>query len=194
MDSDTAASPLTDEQLAERVQKGDADSFGQLMERYEPKLMRYGRKFLSEHEDITDIVQEVFINTYRNIQSFDVGQRFSPWIYRIAHNGFVNAIRKKSRTPFFAVDFDSFVSHPIAPEESHSEAETNEMKQMVEKGLEGIASKYREIVILYYLEELSYKEIADVLQVPTGTVGIRLRRAKEALKKVYKEMNITYEF
>jgi RNA polymerase sigma-70 factor (ECF subfamily) len=184
----------TDEQLAIQVQNGNAESFGVLMERYEPKLMRYGHKFLSENEDITDIVQEVFINTYRNIRSFDAAQRFSPWIYRIAHNGFVNAIRKKSRNPFFTVDFDSFVSHPVAPEQSHTQAETNEMKEMVEKGLEKLASKYREILVLYYLEELSYKEIADVLQVPTGTVGIRLKRAKDALQKVYKSMNITYEF
>jgi RNA polymerase sigma-70 factor (ECF subfamily) len=57
------------------------------------------------------------------------------------------------------------------------------MKKMVEKGLDTLSSNYREIVILYYTEELSYKEIADILRIPIGTVGIRLKRAKEALKK-----------
>jgi RNA polymerase sigma-70 factor (ECF subfamily) len=184
----------TDEQLARKVQAGDAASFGILMERYEVKLLRYGRKFISEQEDITDIVQEVFISAYRNMQSFDASQKFSPWIYRIAHNRFVNALRKTSRAPFFSIDFDSLISHPAAPEDTKSHAEEKEMKALVEKGLEKLPQKYREILILYYLEELSYKEIADVLQVPTGTVGIRLLRAKEALSKVYEKMNLSYEF
>jgi RNA polymerase sigma-70 factor (ECF subfamily) len=68
-----------------------------------------------------------------------------------------------------------------------------EMKQMVEKGLEKLEPKYREVILLYYGEEMSYQEIADILQVPTGTVGVRIKRAKDALKKAYQAMNLTYE-
>ena len=85
----------TDEEIAKRVQGGDVDSFGVLIERYEEKIARYARKFLMRGEDVKDIVQEVFIKAYVNIQSFDTRQRFSPWIYRIAHNEFINAIKKK---------------------------------------------------------------------------------------------------
>ena len=91
----------TDEAIATRVQKGDSEAFGQLVERYEEKLMRYARKFLRDPDDAKDIVQEVFIKSYQNIQSFDATRRFSPWIYRIAHNEFVNAIKKRSRGPVF---------------------------------------------------------------------------------------------
>jgi RNA polymerase sigma-70 factor (ECF subfamily) len=83
---------LTDEQIAVRVQSGEQELFGALMERYEPKLSRYGRKFLASPDNIDDIVQDVFISAYQNIQSFDLTRRFSPWIYRIAHNAYVNAL------------------------------------------------------------------------------------------------------
>ena len=67
------------------------------------------------------------------------------------------------------------------------------MKVMLDKGLDELSDNYKEILILFYLEELSYKEIADILRIPTGTVGIRLKRAKEALKKAYKKLGLTYE-
>ncbi len=86
---------ISDEELARAVQKGDKERFGVLMERYEKKLFRYGRRFLSQKENVEDAVQEVFIKTYQAIQSFDPEQRFSPWIYRIAHNMFVNALKNR---------------------------------------------------------------------------------------------------
>src|SRR6185369_16155577 len=80
----------SDEQIVEEVQKGDTDAFGVLVERFEPKLLRYGRKFLATEEDIEDIAQDVFLSAYKNIQSVDTSLKFSPWIYRIAHNAFAN--------------------------------------------------------------------------------------------------------
>jgi RNA polymerase sigma factor (sigma-70 family) len=185
---------LTDEHFAARTQAGDSDAFGTLVERYEPKLLRYGKKFLRAEEDIQDIVQDIFISAYRNIQSFDTKQRFSPWIYRIAHNAFANALRKKSRLPFFTIDFDTLLAHPHSTDMPERDSHEREMRELVEKGMETLAPKYREILILFYEEELSYKEIADVLQLPLGTVGVRVRRAKEALAKAYAALNITYEF
>jgi RNA polymerase sigma-70 factor (ECF subfamily) len=183
---------LSDEEIALRVQRGDTNAFGALVERYEKKLLRYGTKFLPRHEDIEDIVQDVFMSCYQNIQSFDSSQRFSPWIYRIAHNAFVNGLRKNSRNPLQFIDFDTLVSHPVYEDPALREREEEEMKKMIENGLERISPKYREVLILYYLEDISYKEIADILEVPTGTVGIRIRRGKEALKAAYKDMDISY--
>jgi RNA polymerase sigma-70 factor, ECF subfamily len=183
----------TDEHLAMLVQKGDKEKFGVLMERYEAKLFRYARKFLSGHANIEDVVQDVFIKTYQSIQSFDTSQKFSPWIYRIAHNTFVNQLKRfsKSRLSFF--DFDTFIPHAVYEDTAMTEQEQAEMKKMVDKGLEMLSPDYKEIVILYYLEELSYKEIADVLRIPVGTVGVRIRRAKESLRKAYQKLNIQFE-
>jgi RNA polymerase sigma-70 factor (ECF subfamily) len=182
---DTSA---TDEHLAQAVQEGDKDSFGVLVERYETKLLRYGRKFLSNQQDIEDIVQDVFMSAYQNIKSFDTSQRFSPWVYRIAHNAYVNGLKKHSRNPFVLVDFDTFISHPVYEDPAPREREEREIKVMIEKALDKLSANYREVLILYYLEEMPYKEIAEVLGVPTGTVGIRIKRGKEMLKKIYEDL------
>lgn len=173
-----------DEQLALRAQHGDTEAFGELVERFEPKLLRYGRKFLSGREDIEDITQEVFIKAYQNIQEFDVTRRFSPWIYRIAHNAFTNALRARSRNPvrFFGFEFDTFVPHASEAVTQETEYEQHEIRALIERGLSQISPAYAEVLILYYLEELRYEQIAEVLRVPVGTVGVRLQRARIALK------------
>lgn len=184
---------LSDEELAALVQRGDAEQFGMLMVRYESKLTRYGSRFLVQGDDIREIVQDIFIKTYQDIQSFDTTQRFSPWIYRIAHNAFANELRRKSRSPIRLPDFDALLSHSPAAESTDSESEHDLLVRMVETGLGSIPAKYREVLVLYFMEGLSYKEIADVLRVPVNTVGVRLTRAKMALRASYKERNISYE-
>lgn len=184
---------VTDEAIVARIQSGDTEQLRTIMERYEPKLRRYGTRFLSNREDVTDIVQNVFIKAYQNIQSFDTAQRFSPWIYRIAHNAFVNELRDKKHRPFALPDFDEMVGHYATAEHADDEAKRGELTQMVEKGLAGLDDKHREILLLYFMEELSYKEIAEILRVPVGTVGVRLSRAKRALRKLYDTTHLTYE-
>lgn len=175
---------LSDEMLAQRVQEGHKEDFGILMERYQAKLFRYGKKFITGHDNIEDVVQDVFIKTYQHIKSFDTSQKFSSWIYRIAHNTYVNAVKKQSREPLYLFDFDLILGHTIVENPAEKEQEQEEIRLLVEKGLDMLPSRYREIIVLYYMEELSYKEIADILQVPVGTVGIRLKRAKDKLKNI----------
>ncbi len=182
---------LSDEDLAKLVQGGDVEKFGLLMKRYSDKLFRYGKKFLTNEDNIEDVVQDVFIKTYQNIKSFNTSQRFSPWIYRIAHNTYINAIKKQNRGPLYLFDFDTLISHTVVEEDPViKEREQVEFKQIVEKGLSKIDLKYREILILYYIEDLSYKEISDILEVPVGTVGVRIMRAKQILKNKYDELGI----
>ncbi len=180
---------LSDERLAELVQNGDSEQFGFLMERYQAKLFRYGKKFISNEDNIEDVVQDVFIKAYKNIQSFNTLQRFSPWIYRIAHNTYINAIKKNSLNPLYLFDFDTLISHTIVEDPLVREKEQKEIKNLVDKSLGQIEPKYREILVLYYIEELSYKEIAEILHIPIGTVGVRIMRAKEILKEVYERVN-----
>lgn len=178
---------VTDEAIAAKVQAGDGESFGLLMERYEAKLTRYARRFLLNGEDGPDVVQEVFIKAYVNIKSFNPAKRFSPWIYRIAHNEFINAIKKRQRSREMLLSFfepDIFFPHPLAKESASGEAERANLRAELEKNLNKIGPKYREPLVLYYFEELDYREIADVLRIPAATVGVRLKRGREALKKI----------
>lgn len=183
----------TDEQIASLVQNGEKEKFEILILRYKTKLFRYGRKFIAREENIEDVIQDVFIKTYQSINSFDVSQKFSSWIYRIAHNMFVNALRKTSRGPLYFFDFDTLMSHPIYDDPVEKEKDYKEIKKMLDIGLAKLKENYREIIVLYYLEELSYKEISDILRIPVGTVGIRLKRAKDSLKKIYDKIGMKYE-
>lgn len=172
----------TDEEVAKMVQEGDADAFGLLVERYEKKLLRYGKKFLLGREDAEDLVQEVFLKAYSNIRSFDISRRFSPWIYRIAHNEFVNAIKKKPWENFFSLDI--VFPHPVAEETADEKAVRRELKEYLDKFLSELSPKYREPLILFYYEEKNYIEIAEILQIPVSTVGVRLIRGRDILKRL----------
>lgn len=179
---------LTDEQIAKKVQQGDVESFGVLVERYEAKMLRYARRFLFT-DAAEDMVQEVFLKVYQNIKSFNPEMRFNPWIYRVAHNEFINKIKKRGKEDFSFFDPDTIFPHPVATENPEKDADREFIIKMLDKCLEKVSSKYREVLILNYLEELSYKEIADVLKIPISTVGVRVKRAKEAIQKVYKQFS-----
>ncbi len=176
---------LPDEVIAAQVQKGDADLFGVLIARYEAKMLRYARKFVSQHEDMQDAVQDIFIKAYTNIQSFDTSRRFSPWLYRIAHNELVNALKKRGTEKVSFLDLDMLFPHPLAPLATDTEAQVKELRAMLDTCLTKLSPKYREVLILYYFEEMQYHEIADVLEIPVATVGVRLQRGKKALQNIY---------
>jgi len=187
---DAPETTLTDEQIVQAVQAGDREMFGVLMERYDAKLARYGGRFLSRKETIEDIVQDAFISAFQNINSFDPSFRFSSWIYRIAHNAFVNGLKKQQKSPILSIDFDLLVSHHAYEDPLLKEKEWEDMKAMIELGLNELKPKYREVVILQYLEGFSYREISDILEIPIGTVGIRVMRGKELLRKAYEKLNM----
>ncbi|MEA3344459.1 MAG: RNA polymerase sigma factor [Patescibacteria group bacterium] len=180
---------LSDEDIARMVQSGKVNFFDILVKRYEAKMMRYGRKFLFNHNDVEDLIQGVFIKAYRNIQSFDASKKFSAWIYRIAHNEFINLIKKKGKEPVSFFNIDILLPHHASKESADKDIEKKELSKILDKCLDKIDQKYREPIILYYFEDLSYKEIADVLHIPIATVGIRLKRGREIMKPIYQKLN-----
>jgi RNA polymerase sigma-70 factor (ECF subfamily) len=182
-----------DEEIAAKIQQGDIDALKILIDRYEPKMMRYAQKFLFGYEETEDLVQEIFIKAYTNIQGFDTRRKFSAWLYRIAHNEFINALKKKTKEPLLFFDVDVLFPGLISPEKPDRELAENELKELLNQGLNRLQAKYREPLILYYYEELNYQEIAEVMHIPSSTVGIRLKRGKELLKKIYQELIKIYE-
>lgn len=186
--------PITDEELAQRVQGGDKESFGLLFDRYESKILRYGRRFLYSYEDVEDAVQDVFIKVYVNIASFSPDRKFSTWLYRIAHNTFINVIKKKGREPVKFFDFDTFFQFDLAGQTSlDREAILKDEENMVREAFADLSSKYREPIVLYYFEQKTYQEIADIMHIPVATVGVRLSRAREMIKKKFISSNPGYD-
>jgi RNA polymerase sigma-70 factor (ECF subfamily) len=181
-----------DEEIVKRVKDGDTESFGVLIERYENKIKRYAKKFLSNVEDIADIVQEIFIKAFTNIRGFDTDKKFSSWIYRIAHNELVNVLKRKDKNPLLFFDPDTFFPHPIAKETADKKVRDKEIRKNLDKCLNKLSPKYRETLFLHYIEELDYREIADIMRIPISTVGVRLKRGKKLLKSVCKELSLDY--
>lgn len=177
----------SDEQIAKAVQNGDVESFGVLIERYEAKLKRYARKFLNYQEEIEDLVQDVFIKSYTNIQSFDSSMRFSPWIYRIAHNTFVNELKRKQRLGLVFFDTDAFLPQLPAKETADGDVLDDELRKELDSFLFDLPVKYREVMVLHYFQELSYQEISEILQIPVTTVGVRMNRGRKKLKDIYRQ-------
>lgn len=180
----------TDEEIVIEIKNGDKEKFGILINRYIDKLKRYATKFMQDRVDIDDLVQDVFIKSYQNIQSFDESRKFSPWIYRIAHNEFVNQIRKKITQKILPIDFDTFFPHPEALEKADTDTEAFFTEKILEEYLNKLDPKYREVLVLYFYEEMDYKQIGEVLAIPVSTVGVRIIRAKEKLKLLIKDKSL----
>lgn len=179
----------SDEEVARLVQRGDVEIFGEIVRRYEAKLKRYGQKFLAgDRGAVEDAVQETFLKTYKNIQDFDTARKFSSWVYRIAHNEFINVLKKRKGEPLLFFDADVLFPHPVAKENSDRVARDRMFVATIEKCLDKLSAKYREPLILYYLEELSYEEIAEVLHIPVSTAGVRLKRGREAARQICQKL------
>jgi len=178
----------TDEYVAGLVQAGDKDAFGVLIARYEKKMTRYANKFLYNYQDREDAVQDVFIKSYQNIQSFNTAERFSPWIYRVAHNTFLNVVRKQSREKVTFFDTDQLFGGNIPDESEEQLREQTQDREILEQCLQEIDVKYREVLVLFYFEEKDYDEIASIIQIPKATVGVRLRRGRQKMKQVHENV------
>lgn len=177
-----------DEEIIRLVQSGEIELFSILIDRYESAIKRYAWKFLSDKEDIDDIIQKIFIKVYINIRSFDAKRKFSSWLYRIAHNELVNALKKRNKNILPLFDLDVFLPHSLHDNTLSQQIDRQDIQKILDKCLNQLEPKYREPIILYYLEDLSYKEIADVMQIPVSTVGIRIKRAKGIMKSISEKL------
>ncbi len=175
---------LTDEELA-KLSVSDTACFGELIDRYNPTLLRYVmRRSHATKEDAEDIVQNSFIKMYRNINDFDYDLKFSSWAYRITHNEMIDWYRKQNTRPqLFITDKDENIFDSIAGDMNiEKEAIQKETKKEIESIIKTLDPKYQEVVSLRFFEDKSYEEIADILEIPAGTVAIRLSRAKKILQ------------
>lgn len=182
---------LSDEELV-KLTLENQENFLYLINRYQDKLARYIRRIAGlNNEDIEDILQDVFIKIYQNINSFDDDLKFSSWIYRITHNEVIdNYRRRQARPQEITYDSENILNNIISDLDISREVDRKYLQDNLNKILDKLDLKYREVLILKFLEEKEYKEISDILKKPMGTVATLINRAKKQFLDKLKEENI----
>jgi len=176
----------TDEELVRLVLE-DQDYFLYLVRRYESKLFRYISRISNvDRDDAEDILQDIFIKVYRNLNGFDTDLKFSSWIYRITHNEVISNYRKyKNKVKVNSFDKDEEFVRNIADEfDIEKDLSWVESKDRIFEILNQMEIKYRDVLVLKFLEDKSYHEISDILKKPGGTVGTLINRAKKQFFKI----------
>jgi RNA polymerase sigma-70 factor (ECF subfamily) len=184
----------TDEELVALTIENQ-DFFSCLVDRFSEKLTRYIMRIsASTREDAEDLLQEIFVKAYRNLNDFDQSLKFSSWIYRIAHNQVISQWRKtKSRPQVIKFEADEdFLKFIASDVDLSGDTERKFAAEEVRELLKELDDKYREVLVLKFLEGKDYKEISDILQKPLGTVATLINRAKKQLKKIIKERDIKF--
>jgi RNA polymerase sigma-70 factor (ECF subfamily) len=184
-----ATEQATDQQLVERVQKGDKRAFDLLVLKYQHKIAGLVSRYIHDSHEVLDVTQEAFIKAYRAIGRFRGDSAFYTWLYRIAINTAKNYLVSKSRRPpdtdVEVGDAEYFEGSGKLRDNDSPEHELyrEELENVVFKAIEQLPEDLRTAVSLREFDAMSYEEIAEVMQCPVGTVRSRIFRAREAIDK-----------
>ena len=163
----------------------DGRAYAAIVQRFEATLTRYVRRLLGRHgQSAGDVMQEVFIKAYVNLNDFDQERPFSPWIYRIAHNEAIGFLRKRKAEPQVIDGEDGqMILERISSGGDFAEAaRIGDLEADARSAMAGLEPRYRDVLVLRYLEDKSYDEISDILHMPPGTVATRLQRGLKQLR------------
>ena len=166
---------ISEAEAIERVKKGDKEAYQVIVESYKEKAYYIALSFVHNSQDALDISQEAFIKAFRKIKKFDNRRPFFPWFYKLLKNlclDFLKRSRKMEEVPLNGVQI------------LKTEKEDREMKKILWEGIGCLPIDQREIILLRYFQQLSYQEIADIIEKPIGTVMSSLYYAKKHLKKI----------
>ncbi len=177
------------EKRIKQVKKGDQNAFSEIVELFKDKVFQLCYRMVGNRHDAEDIAQEAFIRAYINIHTYDMNRKFSTWLYRIATNLSIDRLRKRKPDYFLDAEiegtegltmYSQIPSDDLKPEEM---VESLEFQEWIQKEINELPVSYRSVIVLKYIEELSLKEIGEILDLPIGTVKTRIHRGREALRK-----------
>jgi RNA polymerase sigma-70 factor, ECF subfamily len=178
-----------DKQLIKKVRKGNHEAFAQLIDLYKAQVYNICLRMVRIPADAEDLAQEAFIRAYTNIDKYEIDKKFSTWLYRIATNLSIDYLRKKKPGVYLDAELpgtdgytmSSMLSSPDPlPEEQIVQSETS---HWLHDEIDQLPAKYRAAIILKYMEDLSVKEISEILEIPVPTVKTRIHRGREALRE-----------
>jgi RNA polymerase sigma-70 factor (ECF subfamily) len=175
---------LSDQELIAAA-LADGNAYAHIVRRYEAPLRRYLFRLGCKHQsDTDDILQEVFLKAYRNLNDVDTKLKFSSWLYRIAHNEAMTFFRKSTRAPRVARTEDEMAAFEEIADLGNiaEELDARFDAATIRKAIDSLDQKYKEVLVLRFLEDRSYEEISDILRKPPGTVATLIARAKAKLR------------
>jgi RNA polymerase sigma-70 factor (ECF subfamily) len=193
-----SADPTTDEELLTRLKAGQMDQFGLLVRRYERELYGYLRRYLGDDSLAEDVFQNTFLQIFQKIDQYEDGRPVRPWLYTIATHQAIDALRRAGRRPVVSLD-EARKADPNG--ETHSlrelvEARTSdpfehlereERRERVRAGVAALPDHLRSTLLLAYYQGMKYREIAEVLDIPVGTVKSRLHAAIAKLQEAWQQ-------
>jgi RNA polymerase sigma-70 factor (ECF subfamily) len=182
----------TDQELV-RAALSDRHAFSRIVEKYEQPIRRYVKRLgCKDESDADDVLQEIFIKVFVNLNDYDPYLKFSSWLYRIAHNETISFFRKKNVRPTVlnTMDAEEIFENLIDETDSAELGKERYDAKIVQETLSSITRKYKEVLVLRYLEEKSYTEISDILKIPEGTVATLINRGKKELKEALEAKGI----
>ena len=185
----TEPEPGSDGALVSQARSGDAAAFDALILRHQDRVYNMAYRMLGNREDALDLSQEVFLTVFRSLGRFEAKARFSTWLYRVTVNRCRDELRRRGSVKHTRPHSLDVVRDGESPREIASnvppppeEAVGREMRQRVEEAIADLPGDAREVLVLRDREDLSYEEIAEILEIPLGTVRSRLNRARTLLK------------
>lgn len=178
-----------------QAQEGDKEAFSWLIDLYRERIMRLALHRVGNAEDAHDLCQETFVRVYRALGSFDPKRAFTPWLYRIANNVIIDYFRMRSARPALVEPDaeqpqafeESLDTKAVDPQQSLVSAE---IRQDVRDAIMSLPESYRVVVVFRYLDDLSYAEIADALDLTEANVMMRMSRARKMLRDKLKHLQL----
>ena len=178
---------LTDQEIILRVKEGSADAFSLLVDRYKYMIYTSTYRLLRNKEDAEEVAQDVFLKAFTSLNSFRGEAKFSTWLYKIAYRKGLDRLKKKKTIDFTSMDDLPGSFQPGYTDEAMSELELNEKRQIIRNAILELPGEEGWIVTMFYLEELSLKEISNITGHSTNTIKVKLFRNRERLYKLLKE-------
>lgn len=167
-----------DEEAIRATLRGERQAFARLVEKYQRPLYAVLRRLVRRHEDADDLLQESFLRAYQNLEAFDLSRAFYPWLYRIAVNLALSALRRRKwHEPVESLDL-----FPSTDDDPEKRTGSREFHFALERAIAKLPAEQRTILLLRTREDMSYQELSETLGIEIGTVMSRLARAREKLR------------
>jgi RNA polymerase sigma-70 factor, ECF subfamily len=180
-----SAAEQDDVLLVAASKRGDQDAFAQLVQRHQRRVFNLIFRMLQDYEEASEITQETFLAAWQGLPSFRGDARFSTWLYRIAYNSALKQLeqRKRDRQLQTAMQAEQMLADAGNEGRMETEIELRARQDFIRENLATLPAKYRIVLVLRHIQDLTYEEMAEILTVPIGTIKTHLFRARNLLKE-----------